>query len=356
MLDNGCGRCHVPLFELLQSSTVIMEHPDGGLSPVIAWLLTGFVIATHLNLELHSVVKRLLKSERHIKMTPRPMLFGNPFYQLRQQGRKKPNGLTLFDANRSEEPLNLQESLEGFEQCFSERSKRLLEGMDWSNMLVAGGMPLSVLRREEVPEDDICDVDIFLYGLNSEEANRKLRQICKSWEQVVGDDVDRLLHRAPSVVNLLAGAEFPKLQIILTLYSSAAQVMQRFDLDQCAIGYDGSNVVLLNRCVRALQTGYTKFSMDLIDGRGDDRNATRGSRIIKYEGRNFGVYIPQKALNELGKEAEDRVKDVQRWAKKLSEVGRITQRQSMLSNFENFYAASSVPHHQEMRKRYQDFH
>jgi hypothetical protein len=44
--------------------------------------------------------------------------------------------------------------------------------------------------------------------------------------------------------------------VVLVLYKTKEQVLQFFDLDCIAMGYDGSNVWVLPRTLRALATGY----------------------------------------------------------------------------------------------------
>ena len=47
---------------------------------------------------------------------------------------------------------------------------------------------------------------------------------------------------------------YPKrhIQVVLRLYSSPAEVLLGFDLDASCVGYDGSDVWLLPRAIRAI--------------------------------------------------------------------------------------------------------
>ena len=60
--------------------------------------------------------------------------------------------------------------------------------------------------------------------------------------------------------------EFTALQIVLNLSKTVADVLLNFDLDQCAMGFNGTPVLMLPRCARALETGYTVFCSDLVCG------------------------------------------------------------------------------------------
>ena len=69
-------------------------------------------------------------------------------------------------------------------------------------------------------------------------------------------------------------------------------MLLNFDLDACAIGFDGSHVFMLPRCARAIETGYSVFTMDLVWGHHlGDRRASQDSRIFKYADRGFGIRL-----------------------------------------------------------------
>ncbi|KAF9018765.1 hypothetical protein BDP27DRAFT_1355325 [Rhodocollybia butyracea] len=70
-----------------------------------------------------------------------------------------------------------------------------------------------------------------------------------------------------------------RVQIVLKLVKSPREVLLNFDLDVCATGWDGTEVWMLPRFVRALETGTNVFTMDLINGHYlGDRKATRDKR------------------------------------------------------------------------------
>lgn len=82
--------------------------------------------------------------------------------------------------------------------------------------------------------------------------------------------------------------------------ASPADVLLNFDLDPCAIGFTGTDVFLLPRCARALETGYTVFTTDLVEGHHlGDRCETQLPRIYKYADRGFGIRILPQYLRHL---------------------------------------------------------
>ena len=58
------------------------------------------------------------------------------------------------------------------------------------------------------------------------------------------------------------------------------------------MAFDGTRVLMLPRCARALETGYSVFTMDLIWGhRLGNRRETQTCRVLKYADRGFGLRI-----------------------------------------------------------------
>lgn len=51
------------------------------------------------------------------------------------------------------------------------------EGLDWNNVLIAGGSILGMLSSDPLATDPRSDIDVFIYGLDEENANRKVREI-----------------------------------------------------------------------------------------------------------------------------------------------------------------------------------
>lgn len=88
--------------------------------------------------------------------------------------------------------------------------------------------------------------------------------------------------------------------MILKLVASPAEVLLNFDLDPCAIGFTGTTVFFLPRCARALETGYTVFTTDLVEGHHlGDRRETQLPRIYKYADRGFGIRILPQYIRQL---------------------------------------------------------
>ena len=213
--------------------------------------------------------------------------------------RKDPpkGGLETLDELRKRK-LSIQPNSASFCNVFKRITRGILHGLDWSNVFVAGGMALTTLLHTDPAKDNDRavrdpDIDLYIYGLGPEDANRKVEEIYDTWNcNLPGDAQGRLVVKNAKTINLLASYPHRRIQIILKLLPSPTDVLLNFDLDACAIGFDGSHVLMLPRCARAIETGYSVFTMDLVWGHHlGNRRASQEIRIFKYADRGFGLRI-----------------------------------------------------------------
>lgn len=187
--------------------------------------------------------------------------------------------------------MSIPSNDEVFVQDFDRATGGILRGLDWSNVLVAGEKVLGIF----LPTDDVSgsDIDLYIYGLDAEQANQKVRHIHQVWSNNLPEsNHEKLVVKNSRTINLLPSYPNCRVQIILKLVSSPTQVLHNFNLDVCAVGFDGSRVLMLPRCARAIETGYSVFTMDLIWGhRLSERRETQYSRVFKYADRGFGLRI-----------------------------------------------------------------
>ena len=226
--------------------------------------------------------------------------------------RKDPplGGFEVLDDLRPKK-LGLQANRVTFASTFKRITKGILDGLDWKNVLVAGGIVLTTLLHTDPAEDETTriqnpDIDIFLYGVDAEQANRKVEEIHEIWSRNLPRTASRLVTRNVRTIELLAEYPNRRLQIILKLAPTLLDVLLNFDLDACAIGFTGSDVIMLPRCARAMETGYNTFTMDLIWGHYlGRRRETRIERVLKYADRGFGLRIlPSFAKSLQSKDVE----------------------------------------------------
>ena len=213
--------------------------------------------------------------------------------------RKDPpkGGLEILDELRKRE-LTIQSNSASFCKVFERITHGVLHGLDWSNVFVAGGMALTTLLHTDPSKDDDRavrdpDIDLYIYGLGPEDANRKVEEVHDTWARNLPATARaRLVVKNAKTINLLSSYPHRRVQIVLKLLPSPTDVLLNFDLDACAIGFDGSRVLMLPRCARAIETGYSVFTMDLVWGHHlGDRRASQENRIFKYADRGFGLRV-----------------------------------------------------------------
>uniref|UniRef100_A0A6B2KWG6 Poly [ADP-ribose] polymerase n=1 Tax=Arcella intermedia TaxID=1963864 RepID=A0A6B2KWG6_9EUKA len=176
---------------------------------------------------------------------------------------------------------------EEFTRNFEEFTGGVLKGIDWDNILVAGGGVLGPLLNinEETRKKSFADsdIDIFIYGLTPEEATNKMEEIfyvIQSNTNASGEII-----RSRNAVTIVGQYPIRHIQIILRIYKSPSEILMGFDIDCCCVGYDGETVWALPRAARAIAN---KFNMvDL-----SRRSLTYESRLYKYAKRGFAVAVP----------------------------------------------------------------
>jgi len=252
-----------------------------------------------------------------------------------------------------------------FRSTFNKITDGLFVGFDWSNVFVAGGAVLRCLIQAEEfdfkhstrgyyrhhfgrpiggfsggsSQHPNCefpttfkgsDVDLFLYDLSEEQAMAKVSAIQQHLESKAAARGGRpkqqkatlgkqtTLHYVRSKGSLTMALGGVSIQIILRLYKSRPEVVMAFDLDCCAIGFDGDKVYI--KCVLLLQnvspycrmcslTIKCHFALDgdkvwtlprarrALNGRYNLIDETRPNvkyeaRLFKYSLRGFAVGVP----------------------------------------------------------------
>ena len=182
--------------------------------------------------------------------------------------RKDPpkGGFEILDECR-QRTIRVQPNNDAFAETFERITKGILRGLDWSNVFIAGGMVVTTLLHTSGPTRDgfksiqDCDIDVYLYGLGPEEANRKVEEIYNVWRSnLPPTNRQQLVVKNHKTILFLSDYPNRRIQIILKLLASPTQALLNFDLDACAVGFDGSRVLMLPRCARTIETGYGNSS------------------------------------------------------------------------------------------------
>lgn len=219
--------------------------------------------------------------------------------------------LVTHDSEFSKRELQTT-STASFSKKFYEKYPHLRE-LDWSNVLVAGGCVGSIIDGSRAD-----DVDIFIYGLNREEATQKIididATICYHFQKKIYDDevkraekypdrckdpgpleeymkdfprdeLDLNYIRTSKFINIKRSYDGTNFQIIFRLYQTKSEILHGFDIGSSTVGFDGTNVWL---------TGLSRFSYEygynIIDT--TRRSTSYEHRLRKYANRGFGIILP----------------------------------------------------------------
>ncbi|KAF8999457.1 hypothetical protein BDQ17DRAFT_1328336 [Cyathus striatus] len=163
---------------------------------------------------------------------------------------------------RKEGEACMVDSLDEFKKnwaIFTEGS--LSQLLDWNNVIASGGSVLACLTPlpDEVKGSrskravrkwyhttkyPASDVDLFLWGMNAEQASyfaeNKIVQIYEAVRDSVPWDVTCV--RTKHTVSIHSQYPYRSIQIVLRLYSSPAEILAGFDVDAPCCAYDGARV------------------------------------------------------------------------------------------------------------------
>ncbi|KAJ7499894.1 ankyrin repeat protein, partial [Mycena latifolia] len=186
---------------------------------------------------------------------------------------------------------------------FSEGS--LSQLLDWNNVVAAGGAVLACLTplsdAAKVSKRSMrkyyhsaayptSDVDLFLWGLTSEQAEVKITKIYEAVRDSVPWDVTCV--RTKHTVSIHSQYPYRSVQIVLRLYSSPAEILAGFDIDAPCCAYDGNRVYANPRAIVAMMRQCNTVDMTR-------RSPSYEVRLAKYSARAFEVYVPSLARADI---------------------------------------------------------
>ncbi|MCJ1396457.1 hypothetical protein MMC18_009347 [Xylographa bjoerkii] len=251
------------------------------------------------------------------------ILGGTPKNDILEFQRKRPpsGGFEFLDVRRKHS-MKILANDSAIQTTFDRLTEGILKGLDWSNIVVVGGMVLQTLMATDPSHDNDrqvldSDIDLYVYGLNVEEANAKIEHVYDIWtknlpdinqstsaERVCGRQwrkytgrednllANKIIVKNSRTINFMANYPTRRIQIVLKLHESPMHVFKDTDIDVCAMCYNGKQILMTPRCARAIETGYSTFTMNLIWGHQHSyKRPTYEQRIFKYADRGFGLRI-----------------------------------------------------------------
>jgi hypothetical protein len=232
-----------------------------------------------------------------------------------------------FDYNKSNKLCN---DIATFKKTFYDKYP-FLAGLDMKNLLIAGGCVGDIVKKKNHRG---VDVDFFVYGLELDEANNRVKQwvidviTCakkyiekrdskgkkknkkesssESMSESENSDSEDSGPAKPSkgknydidcamVRNnntLLINIFDTKLQLIFRLYKTKSEILHGFDLGSSAVGFDGKQVFFTT-----LGKFCYEYSCNIIDT--TRRSTTYEYRLEKYFDRGFNIVLPGLDITKL---------------------------------------------------------
>ncbi|KAJ5453087.1 hypothetical protein N7445_001270 [Penicillium cf. griseofulvum] len=189
-------------------------------------------------------------------------------------------------------------SLNEFQNNFALFTEGSLSDIDWSNVVAAGSAVVTSLLP--VPEkhrnskrglrkyyhDEFApasDVDLFLYGLNEEQALEKIMHIEDKIKNTILYETTTI--RTKNTITIASQYPNRHVQIVLRIYRSVAEILTGFDVDASCAAYDGSQVYASPRAIAAYITQLNQIDLTR-------RSPSYENRLSKYSHRGFEVFWP----------------------------------------------------------------
>lgn len=190
-------------------------------------------------------------------------------------------------------------TLKDFQRQFEIFTRNSLQGLNWSNVIAAGSsVVISLLPVPDSLEPELklrnyydeklapmSDVDLFLYGLDEDEAKEKIKHIEATVRNSLPESTEILAVRTQNAITIVSQYPTRHVQIVLRIYKSIAEVLTGFDVDCSCAAYDGSQVYVAPRALAAYITQINHIDLNR-------RSPSYENRLSKYSHFGFEVSWP----------------------------------------------------------------
>lgn len=88
-------------------------------------------------------------------------------------------------------------------------------------------------------------------------------------------------------------------QVVLRIYRSPSEVLHGFDVDSCAVGYDGNHIWATHRALFALINGYNTVNFNRL-------SPSYPFRLVKYAMRGMSIFVPDFDRDRIEEDALER--------------------------------------------------
>ncbi|PYH47148.1 ankyrin repeat protein [Aspergillus saccharolyticus JOP 1030-1] len=186
-----------------------------------------------------------------------------------------------------------------FLKNFTIFSEGALSDLDWSNVVVAGSAVVTCLLPVPEKYNDskrslrsfyhekiapASDVDLFLYGLDEQQALEKIKQIEDRIKNTILYETTTV--RTKNTITIVSQHPTRHVQIVLRIYKSVAEILTGFDVDCSCAAFDGKQVYVSPRALASYITQVNTIDLTR-------RSPSYENRLSKYSHRGFEIFWPE---------------------------------------------------------------
>ena len=240
---------------------------------------------------------------------------------------------------------HVKERYSQFETLFHRTTLYMFHDFDWTDLCVAGGSVYNILTglgdndgKLSGNSTKLNDLDFNLITKDPKRAEKACERVLQTVKEYCDrnlENADRVMiartqgsltisflrpppNHYPNVVgssegNIGDGDYCFKVQIILRLYNSIAQVVSGFDIDASTAAWDGKHLYAMPRFVRVL-----KYGVNIVDP--ERQSANYHQRLYKYLNRGVAMaipdYVPKRALLNFGEHPKGLARVLAFWYEK----------------------------------------
>jgi hypothetical protein len=170
------------------------------------------------------------------------------------------------------------------------------KNVDMNNILIAGGCIGNFITSNNSSDSDI---DIFVYDLTKEAAEKKIIEIYNSIKKELQNIENKKMYPHKITLSFIRTPKYTlidnKYQIIHRLYKDKAEILHGFDIGSSSVGFDKEKIYF---------TELSKFSYEygcnIVDT--SRRSTSYEHRLQKYFKRGFDIILPYFDINKTSDE------------------------------------------------------
>lgn len=154
---------------------------------------------------------------------------------------------------------------------------KVIEGLlQLGNVVIAGGAALNHVTGHYI--DQSSDVDIFIWGLDEQQADAKLMEVLRL--------LDGKAIKSDNAVNIMAAGIL--YQVVLRLYSSPDEVLHGFDIQACKVCLTWQGTRVVAHCTPSFEAAMQLKAVWVDPER---QSQSYAARLVKYWTKGFDVLL-----------------------------------------------------------------